>query len=144
MACILPFRALWPGTLRGLFHSIGAVLSHLQWPALWSGVISALAADQGRFRLRSHRNTSALISEHPAARRRRWVPSERPCSVSQSTSFQIFTVSSALPEASSFPSALKATLLMVFVCPLSVRNSFPLTASHNLTVPSAWPLPEAS
>lgn len=38
------------------------------------------------------------------------------------------------PEARVFPSEEKAALFTFSVCPLSVRNSCPVTTSHNLTV----------
>ena len=41
MACILPFRALYPAVLGGFFYTVGAVLNHLRWPVLCPDVFSA-------------------------------------------------------------------------------------------------------
>jgi hemolysin III len=41
MARILPFRAIVPGLLGGMFYTVGAVLNHLNWPVLWPGFFSA-------------------------------------------------------------------------------------------------------
>lgn len=45
-----------------------------------------------------------------------------------------FTVSSALAEASRFPSGLNATQKTALECPLQVSISWPVVASHNFTV----------
>jgi hemolysin III len=41
LARILSHRAVWPALLGGLFYSVGAVLNHVHWPALWPDVFSA-------------------------------------------------------------------------------------------------------
>jgi hemolysin III len=41
LACIIPFRALYPAVLGGFLYTVGAVLNHLRWPELWPEVFSA-------------------------------------------------------------------------------------------------------
>jgi len=37
----LGHRAMWPSVLGGVLYTVGAVLNHLNWPALWPGAFSA-------------------------------------------------------------------------------------------------------
>src|SRR4051812_16410884 len=51
----------------------------------------------------------------------------------------VCNILSQLPETMRLPSGLNATLVTLFVCPLRVRTSFPVCASHTLAVLSELP-----
>ena len=55
------------------------------------------------------------------------------CYSASSLASQIFNVSSSLPLTTRWPSGLNATLLTVYLCPVSVCSSLPLLASSHHT-----------